>query len=305
MARSKYSRALKVVEEIKGKDILKPSTYRFLSQEERFSKLMHLYDSIENWKLEYKEVEKHKPRDIQTKLTAENAEDIINGVAYDDLLETTLSMHIANKIAHEGMMAKDTIIERFISEKVKNNELDKSLLEPEKLNILIKRISIIYDTINDKNSLATKVSKVELEKLGVTSKVLQELSGKGIEELNVLIRNSLYIKSYETDNVVDMLKDRDDRIRFYEKESVMLTDDISELGKRFIDSRKQKGKTDLKQLIPELRKIKKDRPRFAHYIALKMGATKQELDEIYEDTPKNTKKSSKRKANRKDSGYTR
>lgn len=348
MARSKYSRALRVVEVIKGKDVLKTSTYRFLSKEERFSQLMHLYDSIKDWKSEYKKVEKCKPRDIQTKLTAENAKDIIDRAAYDDLLETTLSMHIANKIAHEGMRAKDTIIERFISEKVKNNELDKSLLEPEKLNILIKRISIIYDTINDKNSLATKVSKVELEKLGVTSKVLQELSGKGIEELNVLIRNSLYIKSYETDNVVDMLKDRDDisygtlndekgkalvidlpyygqfavhiktkksisalsdtlydEIRFYEKESVILTDDISELGKRFIDSRKQKGKTDLKQLIPELRKIRKERPRFAHYIALKMGATKQELDAIYEDTPTNTKKSSNRKENRKDNSYTR
>ena len=42
-----------------------------------------------------------------------------------------------------------------------------------------------------------------------------------------------------------------------------------------------------------LRKIRQDRPRYAHYIALKMGATKQELDKLYEG--ENTSKSAGRK----------
>lgn len=326
LTKSRESKAAKIVETIKGKNIIKPSTYRFLSLEERFAKLMHLYDNISDWKSEYAKVEKRKPRDIRTELTVETAEDVIDGVAYDDLLEATLSMHIANKIAHEAIFAKETIIEKFVTEKVRNKELDESLLKAENLNIVIKRIAIVHDTINDRNSLITKISKAELEKLGITSKMLQELSGKGIEDLNQLERTAFYIKSYETDNVIEMLKDRDDisygmihnetgnalvidlpyygqfivhvktkksisalsdipydEIRVYEKESVILTDDISEAGKKFIDSRKQNGKTDLNQLIPELRKIRKDRPRFAHYVALKMGATKQELDEIYKD----------------------
>lgn len=338
MAKVNNDKIEKIIESAKRKDIIKPNTYRFLSLEERFSKIMYLYDSISDWKSEYAKVEKRKPRDIRTELTIETAEDVIDGAAYDDLLEVTLSMHIANKIAYEAIFAKEKIIEKFITEKVKNKELDESLLEQANLNLAIKRIAIVYDTINDRNSLITKISKAELEKLGITSKILQELSGKGIEELNQLERTAFYIKSYETDNVIDILKDRDDisygmitdetgnslvidlpyygqfavhiknkksisalsditydEIRFYEKESVILTDDISESAQKFIDSRKQSGKTGLKQLIPELRKIRQDRPRFAHYVALKMGATKQELDEMYKDytiesTPRKTPK---------------
>lgn len=84
-----------------------------------------------------------------------------------------------------------------------------------------------------------------------------------------------------------------DQMHMYETESVLLVDGISKSAKNFIKKRKESGKSTLDKMIPELRKIRQDRPRYAHYIALKMGATKQELDKLYEG--ENTSKSAGRK----------
>lgn len=86
-----------------------------------------------------------------------------------------------------------------------------------------------------------------------------------------------------------------DQMHMYETESVLLMDGISESAKKFIKRRKEQGKSTLDKMIPELRKISKDRPRYAHYIALKMGATKQELDKLYKDEKPTTPKPPKKK----------
>ncbi len=322
---SEYNRALEIAEAAKNSDLLKVNSYMLLPIEERFSKLMHLYDEMERWKKEYKKVEKHKPEDIRTPLTAERIEELIDSALYDEMIEVTLSMHVSNRIAHTCIFAKEYIIKKFILDKIENGQLEEKI----DLDKALKRIDIISDPINTEESMITKISKAELKSFGITEEMLRELQGKGLKELSQLERSAFYIKTYETENTIKLLKKRDDisygkvtnetgdalvidlpyygqfavhlkskesvsalsntpydSLHFYEKESVMLTDEISEKAQRFINSRRENGKLDLKDLIPELRKIKKDRPRFAHYVAVKMGATKQELDELYKDESK-------------------
>lgn len=327
---NKYRRAIETVKAIKNNDLLKLSTYRLLPIDERFAKIMRLYDKVSTeWKSEYKKIERKKPKEIRTPIPSENIEDIINGALYDDILEVVLSIHVANKIAHASICAKETIIKKFIENKIEYNKLDKSLIEKEKLNIITKRISIIYDKVNEENSVVTQISKSSLLEYGITPEILEELKGKGIEELNELARSAFYIKDFEINNAIKLLRDRSDisygkmdddtghslvvdlpyygqfavhlktqksisalsktpydELRFYEKESVLLTDEISETAQKYIKRKKEMGKTTLKEILPDLKQVKKDDPRFAHYVALKMGATKQELDELYNEERK-------------------
>ncbi len=68
----------------------------------------------------------------------------------------------------------------------------------------------------------------------------------------------------------------------YEKETVLLTDEISPVAIKFIEREKRKGKSGtFKGLYTELREIDKVNPRYAHYLALKLGATKDELHNLH------------------------
>lgn len=318
-------RVLEIAEAAKSSDLKKVNSYILLPTDERFSKLMRLYDKMERWKDEYKKVEERKPKDVRTPLTAESIEDLIDSAMYDEMLEVALSMHISNKIAHDCIFAKEHIIRKFISDKIKTGQLEETI----DVNKALNRIDIISDPINTEESIITKISKSELKFWGITEEMLQELKGKGLEELSQLERNAFYIKEFEIDNIIKILKSRDDisygkvtdetgnslvidlpyygqfsvhlkskgsisalsntpydSLHFYEKESVILSDEVSKAAQRLIDKRRESGKVDLVDLIPELRKMKKGKPRFAHYVALKMGATKQELDELYRDEQK-------------------
>lgn len=65
--------------------------------------------------------------------------------------------------------------------------------------------------------------------------------------------------------------------RVFEKESMILTDQVSEYAKKH---ELKKGGTIT---IDELKEIKAKDPRYAHYLAVKTGSTKDELDEMYFD----------------------
>lgn len=325
---TRYKRAQNVVENVRKSDLLKLNSYRLLPLDARFEKLMRLYDSISDWKKEYKKVEMRKPSEVRTPLNVENIEDVIDGAMYDDILELAISMHVANKIAHECDWAIEDIIENFLSKKVKSNELPETVLEDKNATPIIRKIGRIFDPINQGNRKTMEWLRNTLGEYGITSRMLKDLQGCGLEELNKMQRNAFYIKDYEMENAIDLLKDRDDisygrfstkgsegkehilvidlpyygqfcvhmktersisalkntkydQMHMYETESVLLMDGISRAAKSFIKKRKESGKSTLDQIIPELRKIRKDRPRYAHYIALKMGATKQELDKLY------------------------
>lgn len=65
--------------------------------------------------------------------------------------------------------------------------------------------------------------------------------------------------------------------RVFESESMILTDQVSEYAKRFdLDKR---GTITMKRL----KEIKEKDPRYAHYLALKTGSGKEELDEMHSD----------------------
>lgn len=65
--------------------------------------------------------------------------------------------------------------------------------------------------------------------------------------------------------------------RVFEKESMILTDQVSEYAKKH---ELKKGGTIT---IAELKELKSKDPRYAHYLALKTGSGKDELDEMYSD----------------------
>lgn len=337
---ARYKRAQNVVENVRKSDLLKLNLYKLLPLDARFEKLMRLYDSISDWKKEYKKVEMRKPAAVRTPLNVENIEDVIDGAMYDDILELALSMHVANKIAHACDWAIEDIIENFLLKKVNSKELPETVLEDENATPIIRKIGRIFDPVNQGNPRTMDWLRRTLGEYGITSRMLRDLEGCGLEELNQMQRNAFYIKDYEMENAIDLLKDRDDisygrfstkgpegkehrlvidlpyygqfcvhmktersisalrntkydQMHMYETESVLLVDGISKSAKNFIKKRKESGKSTLDKMIPELRKIRQDRPRYAHYIALKMGATKQELDKLYEG--ENTSKSAGRK----------
>ena len=72
---ARYKRAQNVVENVRKSDLLKLNLYRLLPLDARFEKLMRLYDSISDWKKEYKKVEMRKPAAVRTPLNVENIED--------------------------------------------------------------------------------------------------------------------------------------------------------------------------------------------------------------------------------------
>ena len=71
-------------------------------------------------------------------------------------------------------------------------------------------------------------------------------------------------------------------LHMYETDSVLLSDNISKKAEEFL-LRKNGKWPQLDEIMPDLKKLQEKNPRFAHYIALKMGATKDELDELYSD----------------------
>jgi len=80
---ARYKRAQNVVENVRKSDLLKLNLYRLLPLDARFEKLMRLYDSISDWKKEYKKVEMRKPAAVRTPLNVENIEDVIDGAIAD------------------------------------------------------------------------------------------------------------------------------------------------------------------------------------------------------------------------------
>lgn len=93
---------------------------------------------------------------------------------------------------------------------------------------------------------------------------------------------SVHMKNFQS---ISALRDTPyNGLHVYEKESIMLTDNISNAAKQYL-LRKTGNNTwpDLSDIMGDLKQMRKTNPRFAHYIAIKMGATKQELDEMYSD----------------------
>jgi len=205
---ARYKRAQNVVENVRKSDLLKLNLYRLLPLDARFEKLMRLYDSISDWKKEYKKVEIRKPAAVRTPLNVENIEDVIYGAMYDDILELALSMHVANKIAHACDWAIEDIIENFLLKKVNSKELPETVLEDENATPIIRKIGRIFDPVNQGNPITMDWLRRTLGEYGITSRMLRDLEGCGLEELNQMQRNAFYIKDYEMENAIDLLKEK-------------------------------------------------------------------------------------------------
>lgn len=68
----------------------------------------------------------------------------------------------------------------------------------------------------------------------------------------------------------------------YEKKTFLLTDNISDQGKNFIERHTPAGKTaSYEEMEPHLINLEKMNPRFAHYLALKFGANKKEIKKLH------------------------
>lgn len=68
----------------------------------------------------------------------------------------------------------------------------------------------------------------------------------------------------------------------YEKKTFLLTDNISDKGREFIEEHSTDGRTvSYPEIEPDLKRLEKINPRFAHYLALKFGANKREIRRLH------------------------
>ena len=94
-------------------------SYLILTEEERFEYLMNLYEHLDPyWLNSYNNLEETKPKNIQTPLpTNYDMSTIIKGASGDTILEKTLSMYAANKIAHICENSRNNILEDYFYSK--------------------------------------------------------------------------------------------------------------------------------------------------------------------------------------------
>lgn len=342
----KYIQARHQVQFMKKSKASNASEYMLMPLDERFKELMSLYSKLEpEWVSEYEKVERRKPRDIRTDLSAKKMIDIINGAIGEDLLEFTMAMHAANKIAHQCKFIRNDILNYYVMTKAEEGKIVWST-DNRELYDLIERV---FDPEVQKmpNRLQSLKEKLASD-YGVNQSILDDLESKNGDDLRQIIqmqRAGFYIKDFEIDNIIEELKDRDDisygkystpktdksgkplyerdgvtpkmndrliidlpyysqvcvhlktkrsisalsdtpydGLHLFETESVLLTDNISRAAKQYL-LRKTGNNTwpDLNDIMGDLKEMRKTNPRFAHYIAIKMGATKEELDEMYSD----------------------
>lgn len=342
----KYIQARHQVQIMKKSKVLSASDYILMPLDERFKSLMDLYSKLEpEWVSEYEKVERRKPKEIRTDLTSKKMIEVVNGAIGEDLLELTMAMHAANKIAHQCKFIRDSILNYYIMTKAEEGKIGWST-DNRNLYDLIEKV---FDPEVKKMPKHLKSLKEKLAKdYGIGQDILDDLESKNGDDLRQIIqmqRMGFYIKDFEMDNIIEELKDRDDisygkcstpkrddkgriiykrdkvtpktdegliidlpyygqvcvhmktkksisalsdipydSLHVYETESVLLTDNISKAAKEYL-LRKTGNNTwpDLNDIMSDLKEMRRTNPRFAHYIAVKMGATKQELDEIYSD----------------------
>lgn len=315
--------------------------YEIKDLDQRFKGLMLLYDKIEpNWKNVYTEVENQKPAEIQTPLGADSIEDVIDGALYDDVLEECLSMHIANKVAHQYEFSAYIIIENLLRNKCKEGKIPVELIDDRRtFRSIAKNITNLYDPIYEPSSRTVIESKRKLAEKGIKEEDIKELGSLGIPELLIAKKQAFAAKDYEISQSTKLLskrkdisfgvctsykKDRTGRTIYdnlarpkeenslvidvpyygqfsihlkdtasisnfyklpyyswryiYEKETVLLTDQISKQAQEIFE---KTSTPTYKELRGYLKGMEKVNPRFAHYLAIKLGATKRELRDLH------------------------
>ena len=232
------------------------------------------------------------------------------------------------------------MVEEYLKCKVNTKELSSSVLGTDNLKYICRMVERYFDPSNLGDTDNLEWTKRKLKKFGIKEENLEDLRSLNIEVLSKGQRDGYYIKDFEMDRAIELLKEDDeisygkftknmtdnngveildsegnpkqehlfvvdlpyygqfsihmktessisalsdtpyDELRIYEKESVLLTDEVSSWAKKII-----LGKT-FKEVVGKLKNIRRNRKngaRIAHYTALKLGATKEELDELYRD----------------------
>lgn len=337
-----------VIKQIINAEILDIGNYDSLNKKQRFPSIMRLYSKVNpSWKEDYRNIEKNKPKNLQTELSSYNIGDIIDSAENEELLEIALSVHAMNKIAHTCIYTKKRILSELINHKQRQTYGNYEL-SPTVFNHLEEDISGYFDPSNKDDHNTRNNSLRGIKRRGITNEDLRYLEQRGFREITAKQRMAFYIKDLLIDDLIEMLQKRDDisygmvvkkkedekgkktetsgrnkqkgkkngkdeserkeyilvvdlpyygqfsvhlkthssisalsktpydELRVFEIESTILTDEVSEAAEKLLKNKRLS--------IESLRKIRAENPRFAHYLALKQGGTKQELDALYRDT---------------------
>lgn len=352
-------------------ELLNPTIYNdIIDSSETFQNLMLLFSFLNpDWIIDYNNVEIQKPKEIQTPLKGKSqslTKDIIDSVKGSGrLIEMAMSIHIANKIAHELENIRDNIMLYYIPKDI-NNLKD---INRKKLFKYVQEYFECEKRKDIKKSRMQEIIKV-LNKFGLTENVLKNITDndkKRIIILNKLRENAFVIKDSliyslitdlnhdrEVEDENDLILDsrpsygmyssvKKDRYgdpmyqtngellmenvliidvpffgqfcvhllhkntisalsqtpynaiqRFHETKSVILTDDMSSAGNFVLKQMRSEGILEFldmnnTELLNRLRLMRKQNPRFAHYLALKLGADRDVIDYIYSDDTDNSK----------------
>lgn len=319
-----------IIESIISSDVLDVKKFYNIekNRENIFQSIMKLYEETHpNWAADYIAIERKKPKNVRTYLSSFDMEDIIDSARGDDLLETALSVHAMNRIAHSCIFVKRKLISELIDEKKKATDGKFRISDRVFYNLEID-ISRYFDPANKEDISTRKRVLGAIKRRGITEQDLDMLEKRGYREISEKQRSAFYIKDFLIDDLITLLKDRDDisygmeevtyskengsighdnvlvvdlpyygqfsvhlkskssisalsdtpydTLRVFEKEGNILTDGLSKIAERKL---KEEGTLSIKQL----KAIRRYDPRYAHYLAVKQGSTKQELDEMYED----------------------
>lgn len=356
-----------------GLSYLDLNRYKTLkSSSKKFTNLMNLYVTLNpNWVNELNELERRKPRNVSSPLklsthiegkwrrknNKELTQEIIKSVVGSGrLIEMAMSIHVANKIAHECEISQGNIIMYYLQQDtrlnipidsknkgwlfkyvqeylgnednpkqdvinyLKRNNISESMLknipEDDKKRILtlgkarreafLIKDSLIYELINDLNHDKEVDAESELilnsrpsygiystEKTDEYGNVRYSRNGEPFMEHRLIIDVPFFgqfcVHLLHEDTISALSQTPYDAVhRFHERKSVILTDNISDYGSSFLKQLQSDGistflNMENMELLNKIRELKSKDSRFAHYLALKLGAESDVIDYIYND----------------------
>lgn len=191
----KYMQARHQVQIMKKSSISHAENYITMPLDERFKKLMILYNQMEpDWKSEYNKIERRKPKEVRTDLSAKNILDVVNGAIGEDLLELSMSMYVANKLAHQCKFIRNDILDYYFMSQIEEGkvgwttdtrelyDLIERVLDPE-MKKMPRRLQEIKEKLNNN--------------YGVSQSVLDDLerkNGDDIRQITQLQRTRILYK---------------------------------------------------------------------------------------------------------------